>query len=156
MIKKYMCMALTAVLILVSTGCGTKEEQVEPTADGLAEKLIEELTFDDDIEEVSGDTALKYYDIEASMIAECAIYMSSGATAEEVAVFETSSESDAATVLERMTERRDEQVKSYVEYNSSEIQRLESALLCVQGTFVIYVVADDGDKAEDIIKGYLE
>ena len=68
--------------------------------------------------------------------------MSTGATAEELAVFQASSTVDAQGILADMKKRRDSQLRMYLDYKSSEAARLDDAVLYVHDTFVVYMVSN--------------
>lgn len=87
---------------------------------------------------------------------DCDVHISTGATAEEVAVFEAQTAIDAQNILSAMKTRQDTQIKTYFSYNSNEVSRLDDAVVEAHDRFVLYVVSDDSAKAEEIIKGYLE
>lgn len=87
---------------------------------------------------------------------DSAVYMSTGATAEELAVFQASSTVDAQGILADMKKRRDSQLQMYLDYKSSEAARLDDAVLYVHDTFVVYMVSDDSETAQGIISDYLE
>lgn len=140
--------------LMLLCGCGSEEAFV-PSAHDLAGELMSEVTFEDTMGEVSTNTALRCYDMESSDVEESVVYMSTGATAEELAVFHAASESSADRLLARLTERRDAQLRTYLEYKPAETDRLEAAVLFGDGEFVVYVVSDDSDKAENIVASYL-
>lgn len=57
--------------------------------------------------------ALKYYGIDEAIVQDCAIYISTGATAEEIAVFEANSADHAETILAACRTRREKTITSY-------------------------------------------
>ena len=158
MFRKSGMLIVSVLLLLCMVGCGTGEEQetVVPDVYTLSEKLMEGLTFEDSISEVSADRAMKYYGIDSGMVRDGVVYMSTGATSEELAVFQANTDVDAQNILAAMTARRDSQIKIFLDYKKSEIGRLDDAVLYSHGSFVVYVVCDDSAVAEKIIRGYLE
>ena len=119
----------------------------------LSGKLTDGVKFEDSVEEISLERALKYYGIDSSMVSDGDVYMSTGATAEEMAVFEASS---ASVILDRLTVRRDDSVKMYIGSKPADVSRLDNAVLYIHDNFVVYVVSDDSGAALGIIKEYLE
>ena len=95
-------------------------------------------------------------DVYKRQVQDSAVYMSTGATAEELAVFQASSTVDAQGILADMKKRRDSQLQMYLDYKSSEAARLDDAVLYVHDTFVVYMVSDDSETAQGIISDYLE
>ena len=118
--------------------------------------LMQNVKFEDSVEEISSETALRYYGIDSVQVQDSAVYMSTGATAEELAVFQASSTVDAQGILADMKKRRDSQLRMYLDYKSSEAARLDDAVLYVHDTFVVYMVSDDSETAQGIISDYLE
>ena len=84
------------------------------------------------------------------------VHTSTGATAEEMAVFEASSAGSASVILDRLTVRRDDSVKIYIGSKPADVSRLDNAVLYIHDNFVVYVVSDDSGAALGIIKEYLE
>lgn len=140
--------------------CGMRrngdDEADTPDVHSLADMLMQNVKFEDSVEEVSSETALRYYGIDSVQVQDSAVYMSTGATAEELAVFQASSTVDAQGILADMKKRRDSQLQMYLDYKSSEAARLDDAVLYVHDTFVVYMVSDDSETAQGIISDYLE
>lgn len=158
MFRKSGMLIVSVLLLLCMAGCGNGEEQETAVPDvyTLWEKLMDGLTFEDSVSEVSADRAMKYYGIDSGTVRDCVVYMSTGATSEELAVFQADTDVDAQNILTAMTARRDAQIKTYLDYKKSEIDRLDDAVLYSHGSFVVYVVCDDSAAAEKIIREYLE
>ena len=156
--RKIFALMLALFLLGSIAGCGqsSDDQKAEPDVHTLADKLMSGLTFEDSVSEVSADVALKYYGIDSAEIVDCDVHISTGATAEEVAVFEAQTAIDAQNILSAMKTRQDTQIKTYFSYNSNEVSRLDDAVVEAHDRFVLYVVSDDSAKAEEIIKGYLE
>ena len=156
--RKIFVVMLALLLLGCIAGCGQKSDdhKDEPDVHTLADKLMSGLTFEDSVSEVLPDVALKYYGIDSAGIVDCDVHISTGATSEEVAVFEAQTAIDAQSILDVMKTRQDTQIKTYFEYNSNEVSRLDDAVVEAHDRFVVYVVSNDSAKAEEIIRGYLE
>ena len=141
---------------LAGCGKGKDDVAVSPDVRTLADRLTAGLEFEDSVSEVSVDTALRYYGISDDQVQDSVSYISTGATSEELAVFEAVTDGDAQNILAAMKNRRDSQIQVYLDYKPDEVDRLDNAVLYVHGKFVVYVVSDDSDKAQSIISGYLE
>lgn len=157
MLKKRLIIFLGAFLLLSVSGCGSDDEnKSSPDVHTLAQQLIEVVTFEDYVDEISREQAQKYYGINSSQINDCVVYMSTGATAEEMAIFEAASESEAVALHGVMTDRKETQIKNYIDKSQKEISRLDSCVLYRQGSFVVYVVSDNTAEVRKVIKRYLE
>ena len=158
MVRRLKILFLGVMVECGLTGCGGSNDQkiVRPDVHILADKLTDGVEFEDSVEEISLERALKYYGIDSSMVKDGEVHMSTGATSEEMAVFDTTSAAAASTILDKLTARRDDRVKMYISDKPSEVTRLDNAVLYIHDCFVVYVVSDDSDGAESIIKGYIE
>ena len=158
MVRKIMMLLVGALAMCGLTGCGGSDSQevIQPDVHTLSGKLTDGVKFEDSVEEISLERALKYYGIDSSMVSDGDVYMSTGATAEEMAVFEASSAGSASVILDRLTVRRDDSVKIYIGSKPADVSRLDNAVLYIHDNFVVYVVSDDSGAALGIIKEYLE
>ena len=156
MVRKIMMLLVGVLAMCGLTGCGGSDSQevIQPDVHTLSGKLTDGVKFEDSVEEISLERALKYYGIDSSMVSDGDVYMSTGATAEEMAVFEASSAGSASVILDRLTVRRD--VKMYIGSKPADVSRLDNAVLYIHDNFVVYVVSDDSGAALGIIKEYLE
>lgn len=158
MVRKIM-MLLVGVCVMCSlTGCGGSDSQeiIQPDVNTLSGKLTEKVEFEDSVEEISLERALKHYGIDSNVVKDGVVRMSTGATAEELAVFEGVSATGATTILDTLSARRDDRVRMYIKDSPEEVARLDNAVLYLHDNFVVYVVSDDSDSALSIVKEYLE
>lgn len=155
--KKIVFLLLICSVLGMLSGCGDNKEKTEKTdntevnVSELAEKLSTELTFEDSLSKLDNAVALKYYGIDETIVQDCAIYISTGATAEEIAVFEANSADNAETILAACRTRREKQITSYSDYKPSEVDRLEHYVMVREGNYVVFCVNDDIDKAQEIV-----
>ncbi len=158
MVRKIMMLLIGVLAMCSLAGCGGSDSQeiIQPDVYTLSGKLTDGIKFEDSVEEVALDRALKYYGIDSDMVNAGEVLMSTGATAEELAVFEAASTSSASVILEKLTAHRDDRIKMYINSKSTEIVRLDNAVLYAHGNFVVYVVCDDSEGALKIIREYLE
>lgn len=142
------CTMLAAML----SGCGGSANVTIDTG-VLADDIYAGVTWQDQIGEVDLDKALNLYGISSDAVASGKVYISTNATAEEIAVLEASSADDTAVnELKTWIEGRVESQKaSFESYNAAEVPKLENALIYVNGKYVILVVCDDVSEAEAII-----
>lgn len=160
--KKILLLLTVCCMLGILAGCGDNKEKKETTdnievnVSDLAEKLSTELTFEDSLSKLDNAVALKYYGIDETIVKDCAIYISTGATAEEIAVFEANSADDAETILAACRTRKDKQVTSYSDYKPSEVDRLEHFVMMREDKYVVFCVNDDVDKAQEIIDNTIQ
>lgn len=134
MVRKIMMLLVGVLAMCGLTGCGGSDSQevIQPDVHTLSGKLTDGVKFEDSVEEISLERALKYYGIDSSMVSDGDVYMSTGATAEEMAVFEASSAGSASVILDRLTVRRDDSVKIYIGSKPADVSRLDNAVLYIR------------------------
>ncbi len=142
---------LTAVFCLSLTACGGKEvKDFDPAAD--AQTLLSSSAFTETLEEIDRDTACSLYGIDSATVTGSAVYGSTGATAEELALF-TFEDSDgaeaAATALGYRIEDRKEELADYL---PDEISKLDEAVVETRGNSVLFVVAADYAPVDQLLE----
>ena len=129
--------------------------------DGIAEVSVSAVadaiknggSFKEDIETVDAEMVLtRMYGLDKAQIAEAAIYMSSGASAEEITVIRVANESDIDAVVAGCEARIDDQKKACEDYLPDEMPKLEDAVVYKNGNYVVMCVSQDSAKAKAIIE----
>ena len=150
-VKKNIIIKLAAVCSLAGAllaGCG-KSSSVEVDTEALASSLASDITYSEELSQISESDISSYITMQDDV--KGIMYMSSGSTAEEVAVFTAPDEATAATMKENVQEFLDDQKTSFEDYIPEAAQRVENAVLVEKGNYVVLCVSDDSDKAQDII-----
>lgn len=140
---------LGVFMILFVTGCGNEVKTFDPN--DLANELIAEVNFDDELTKFEGDIS-KLYDLPE--VENYVVYIGSGATAEEIAIITLKDESDEESVREALEKRVEEQKQSFSNYVPEEVARLDKSVIQSNQKYVVLCVSDE-DLAEDIIHQYL-
>lgn len=156
--KRITIFMLLLGMLTVMAGCGSEVSVGEDSIDihAMANELKSNLIFQDSLSEIDTDVALNYYGISSEMVKDSVAILSTGATAEEIAIFQASSK-DYVKVIELACEtRKSKQTISYADYKPEETSRLDHAIIETNGLYVIYCVADDTKKAEEIIDNYFK
>ena len=141
-----------AVLLLALTisACGGKTQAVD--VDQLAGELLEQVGFEDELTELDESMVAALYGVENAQ--EQKVYLSGGATAEEVAVFRFATEEEAQAGYDALEQRLESRKTDYANYMPDEAARLDNAVLERSGCFVALCVSA-GDTAKEIISSYL-
>lgn len=150
--KKSGLIAVLAAGALLAAGCGSSAKTID--AAELAESLVAEIEYDDTLEAVDEDTVSMYITIPDGV--ESVMYMGSGSTAEEVAVFTAPDEETAKTTLDNVQAHLDDQTDSFQDYLPEEAKRVGNAVLEQKGKYVILCVSGDSDSAKEIIEEAFE
>lgn len=147
--KKSRLTAVLAALVLLAAGCGNNAAK-EIDAKALADSLVTGITYDDELELLEDNLADIYFDMEDGVTVS--LYMGSGSTAEEVAVFDAPDEETAGKQLAHVQTYLDDQADSFRDYIPEETKRVENAVLVQKGKYVILCVSADSDKAKEMIE----
>ena len=146
--------ALLAVLCFTFlAGCGQKKA-VSIDVSKLADELKNTVQFSDSMEEISEAAFANKYNIDASDIAVKKVYVGSGATAEEIAVFEAKDEEAAGRIMTAVNSHIEEQIHEYTNYSPDELKKLSDPVKIQTGKYVILCISDHNDTAEACINKY--
>ena len=155
--KKIASLLMALALVFTMAACGdSKDGDKDFTLDQkkLAEELLSEISFEDELSEV--DAAMLYTGLDASAVAESLTYSGTGGTPEEIAVFKAAS-ADKVDGLKKMIESRNEELQiSYAGYGPEQVPKLKDAVLETKGLYVVYCVGPDASAAKEIINSYLK
>ena len=138
--KSGLIATLAAGMILLSA-CGSGTKTIDAAA--LASSLATDISYDDTLEKISDEVPkdVKSY-----------VYMGSGSTAEEVAVFEAPDKDTASTVKDNVQTYLDDQSDSFQDYIPEESKRIGNAVLEQKDQYVILCVSGDSEGAKEIIE----
>lgn len=140
-----------AVLLLFTAGCSKQSSTVNLDVDGLADQIIKAVKFSDQMSVIKQKTAVTIYGLDEKDVVKSKVYESTGATAEEVAVFEGKDETAAANINKAALNRVETQRTSYKDYQPKEIEKLKNPLIVTKGKYVILCIADDTSPAQKAI-----
>ena len=155
--RKKLCIftAVLLICLLALTGCSsgtnTSSGEVTVAPSELAKQLAQETVTSDTLNEVSADIVASTYFVDMDQIEASAVYMSTAASACEVAVIQCKDSSYVSEVQDLLQTRVDNQTTLYSSYNATETQKLEAAILRTSGNYVVLCVCDDTETAENIL-----
>lgn len=153
--KRVLFFLLSLTLIsFVFCGCGEKKV-TDVDIDLLSSQLLESGGFSDILCPLTANIAAALYDIDENDFEDFALYCSTGASAEEIALFKAKDEGAALRIKDAVDARIQKQISSYGSYVPSEVPKLESAIVRQEGVFVIYITSNEPDKAKEIIDSYM-
>ena len=148
-VKKLIMVGLIGGAMIMSLGACKKTENKEVDIATVSDGLLNEISYEDELSEVDYDLV---YDMEGIEVSESAVYVSSGATAEEIAAFKCKTEEDAKKVKEVLGNRVEEQKESFQNYVPEELEKLEKAVIVKEGKSVVLSISNDDQKAKEIIE----
>lgn len=126
----------------------------ERTAEEWISFIAEKVPFDDTMTSVGAEQAKAVYGIfeDDGYNGDCALYISTMATPEEVAVFKADEALTLDDLYKKIEERLEKQTASYSDYAPQEVPKLESAVVKVVGDTIMLIVSADNALASEIIK----
>jgi len=147
---KKIIVGLLSVIAISAVGCAGKTKEITVTE--LGESLLSNITYEDELAAIDLETAGMIYYLENAEITNACIYESSGATAEEIAVFECAASTDVNETEAAVRTRIEEQKESFENYVPEELVKLNNAVVIKNGNYVILSVSSDPDAARKIIE----
>ena len=147
-----------ALCFLMPAACGspgagaTDTRNAEFTMDvaNAGERLFHELEFRDRLEELDSPVVCAILGIDGEDAVAQKNYFSSGATAEEIIVFQARDSETLAILRSALEARLEYQKEIYAAYAPEEVRYLQGAVLREKGVYLIYCVAADAEKAEEL------
>ena len=117
-----------------------------------AQTLLDSAAFSEPLEELDLEIACSLYGLDQSKITEAAVYGSTGATAEELAVLVFTDAETASAAKANFEIRISDRAEAMKDYIPTEVPKLEKAVLEVRGNTLLFVVANDYAPAEELLK----
>ncbi|MBQ9931704.1 MAG: DUF4358 domain-containing protein [Firmicutes bacterium] len=160
--KRFLLIILALILALGLCACGDSNvadsaeppfKEIKADIEGLAAELLEGVAFEDELFRIDDEMISLYYEIPEG--GKGVFYYGSGATAEEIAVFELADGNQADEFLIAAQEHIADQILSYEDYIPKEVVRLEQAVVECHGKYVVVCVAADTKTAEHIIDQHI-
>ena len=165
LISVLVCLMLTMMLFVA---CGKEDDSdskenndsdkdVIMDVAATADALMADIEFVDEMTEIASmDFFVAVFSVDADDVVSQKTYVSSGATAERVAVVECK-DADAAKRVKSIFEAYTADLSSqYADYTPSECEKLDNAVIEVHGKYVVMCVSNDNDTAKKTIEGQVK
>lgn len=117
--------------------------------------LAATVPFEDQMTVVDGSTAMMRYGVDEAYSGDCAMYISSMATPEEIAVFKAADGFDTQYFTDLAAEYLAVQKDSYADYAPDQVPKLDTAVVRTCGEYVIVCVSADNEKAASVVDAYI-
>lgn len=148
--KKIVCMLLAAVMLCgVATGCGSSESLAQPKPQEVADALMDKISFDEELSLLAEDEISIYVEMEDGV--EGIMYISSGSTAEEIAVFKAPDKNTATKMVANVKDYLKAQRSSFADYLPEEAKRIDDAVVEQKGNYVVLCVSGQSADAKAVI-----
>lgn len=145
--KVFRAVIVVCMMAGLLAGCGDQKKELDTAA--LAESLLNDISYQDTLTELSSEDISYYITMEDGV--EGIMYMSSGATAEEFAVFTAPDEEVAKGMLTNAQDFLEAQKQSFEDYIPEEAKRIEDAVVVQQGKYTIFSVSGESEQAQKLI-----
>lgn len=141
-----MC-ALFASAVLFGCSSGAKDVSVDEVADSLAQNV----TYAEQLNELEPEAVERAFRVDPADISAVDAYLGSGATVDEVSVWEGTDDSAAERIEQTLKDRLESRKADYSDYMPDEVPKLENAILVRQGKYVVLCVTADAENAQKLI-----
>lgn len=155
---KFFAIVSIFLFLLALTACsGNSSSQSQKSPAEIADEIYKSQTFQDTLNAIDADMLGDYYRIDAADLSDSKIYVSgSFSTAEEIAVFQASSEQAVDNIKKAIDTRLEDLKLAFESYAPNEMTKINNPVLITKGTMVVLVLADDtaavSDKVDTLLK----
>ncbi len=150
--KKWLLFFIMACMLLV--GCNKENKSINIDINSVSKSLVENIEFKDSLELLDSEIVKMFYEIPDNT--EYVLYMGSGATAEELAIFKLADEQKVEEIIKNIKAHIENQILQFEDYNNEEIKKLENYILKVKDNYVVLCVTDDIENAKSQIDNYVK
>ena len=163
--------ALLLALTLTAASCGgnpATTDTTDTTADTaavtevqpidvptLAKTLATSCAFSEELTENNIYLKNHLFGFAVDSFVSYAAYVPADITPEEVLVFETKTEDDAAALVDKLNAYVSYQIAQYSDYKPGQVPKLDNPVIVTKGCTVVYVISEDNAAAADVVKGLL-
>ena len=151
--KKIWIVILIIVIIGVIVVFTNDNKGITIDINELSKDIIENIEFEDELNKADNETASKLYDI--NNFTSQSVYMSSGATSEEIAIFEFEDKEACKVALEKANKRIEEQKQNFKDYMPKEMKKLENAMIKNKNQYLIVCITNHPEEVGKILSKYL-
>lgn len=141
----------TAALFLLAAliaGCANSAPTVD--VNSLAKSLASDVAYGEPLTELDSDAVERAFHVDPEDVAAVDAYIGSGATVDEVSVWEGKDDAAAQKIEETLQQRVDQRKEDYADYKPEEVPKLDNAVLVRSGKYVVLCVTDDAAAAQKI------
>ena len=118
----------------------------------LAQQIANDVSFDEPLTELDPESAERVFRVEADEVAAVGAWVGSGATVDEVCVWDANDNDDAEDIEEVLAARVASRTEDYQDYKPDEVPKLEQAVLVRNGKYVALCVGPDAAAARSLIE----
>lgn len=147
--KAVSVLAAAAVIVVLAAGCSSGTPSVD--VQQLAKDLADNVTYAEPLTEFDTEGAERALRVDAADVEKAAAYVGSGATVDEVSVWEAVDDAGAKNIEQTLADRIEQRIADYADYKPEEVPKLQDAVLVRNGKYVVCCITDDAATAQDEI-----
>lgn len=138
------------------TACSNRSANVSLDPAKTLEQLKSATTYSETLTGMEKDAACSYYGVDAAQVEKVAAMVGTGATAENIAVFQAKNHDAAATIGKQVKDFYAQQAEAYADYGPQEVPKLKSAIVEQKDAYVVCCVTADNGKAKKAVQDVLK
>lgn len=128
------------------------EEADKEKTKEIAEKIEAEVGFKEKLNGVNDKLLASMYNVTAEDAVGGYVLTSSGATAEEIAVFEVKNSQQAKKLKSKLSDRVENKKRDFENYIPAEMTKLKDPCIAVSDKLVVLCISDNTDKAKKFLE----
>lgn len=152
--KYLLCIVMTFCLLLAGCSQGGSVKEFEP--DALAQEITSKLQFEDQMEAIDENVIYTLYTIDKEQIDKAVVYMGSGATSEEIAVFKAKDAAYMDSLKEALQKRVANKKKDFEDYMPEQMPKLDKPVIVTKGNYAVLCISGSDSDAQKLIDDYMK
>lgn len=150
--KKFLSVFFSALLTVSLTACKQESSPAAFSPDSDAQTLLDSGAFTEALTQIDTEVACARYGIDPATVTGGAVYGSTGATAEELAIFTFDTPDHAEDAKKAVGYWLEDQTEAMSTYLPLEVPKLEKGVLEVREGSLLLVVANDYAPVDGFLK----
>lgn len=157
--KNQFCIYVIGIVLLLCLG-GCKKDgwtenssKIDQDLTAFSTYIFQNIKFADELSQIEEEMIETIYELPKNV--KGIVYVGSGATSEEFAIFQAPDSTCAEETLEAAKVHINDQIESFASYLPEEVDKLKHAFIKKIGNDVIVIVSE-GKDVETIVKEYLK
>ena len=148
--KRILSLILFSILALSLTACGgSNTSDKNPAVADISSAILSSITVGETVALTDNTLPKQYLDLDVSLVAEYAVTVaSSGALADEIAVFKANNKDDVSKIKEALESRLTLVEEKFVDYIPTEMPKIENALILENGNYILLAIVEDTKTVE--------
>lgn len=147
--KRILSLILVSILALSLTACGGNTSDKNPAVADISSAILSSITVGETVALTDNTLPKQYLDLDVSLVAEYAVNVaSSGALADEIAIFKANNKDDVSKIKEALESRLSLVEEKFVDYIPTEMPKIENALILENGNYILLAIVEDTKTVE--------